>query len=121
LKVLSEKIFAFKQAIEKSKGSKKMESEDVQGKAAELYDILIRPIQDDLAEARTRTVVASLDGPLRYLPMSALYKREEKQYLIERYALAMFTEAARDKLRDRPDPRAVEGGGARNVQSGGRF
>jgi CHAT domain-containing protein len=41
----------------------------------------------------------SLDGRLRYVPMAALH--DGKAYLAERYALAIFTEAARDKLKDR--------------------
>ncbi|RXH55482.1 CHAT domain-containing protein [Granulicella sibirica] len=49
----------------------------------ELYDILIGPIQRELAQAHAQTLVWVLDGKLRYLPMNALY--DGKQYLIKNY------------------------------------
>jgi CHAT domain-containing protein len=42
----------------------------------------------------------SLDGALRYLPFAALHDGE--RYVVERYRLALFSEAARDKLKDDP-------------------
>jgi CHAT domain-containing protein len=42
----------------------------------------------------------SLDGSLRYLPMAALYDGEH--YLAKRYGLALYTSAAKDKLKDKP-------------------
>jgi len=65
-----------------------------------LYAALIEPIENDLAETGATTLMASLDGPLRYLPLAAL--QNEKGYLAQRFAVAVFTEAVRDKIKDRP-------------------
>jgi CHAT domain-containing protein/Flp pilus assembly protein TadD len=68
------------------------------GKA--LYDILLGPVAEDLKQADAKTLMLSLDGSLRYLPMAALYDGE--QYLAKRYSLALYTSAAKDKLKDKP-------------------
>lgn len=68
------------------------------GKA--LYDLIIAPVADDLNQAGAQTLMLSLDGAMRYLPMAALYDGEK--FLVERYRLATYTEAAKDKLKDDP-------------------
>jgi CHAT domain-containing protein len=72
-----------------------------------LWDALVAPLEAELAGARASTVMFSLDGPLRYVPVAALW--DGKNWLAERYATALFTEASVDKLRERPSgiPRAV--------------
>ncbi|MDR1508142.1 MAG: tetratricopeptide repeat protein [Synergistaceae bacterium] len=67
--------------------------------AKELYDILIAPMAKDLEKAKAQTLMFYLDGPLRYIPIAALHDGEK--WLAEKYALAVYTEAARDKLKDR--------------------
>jgi CHAT domain-containing protein len=57
--------------------------------AKQLYDWLIRPAQADLEAARINTLVLVLDGEMRNIPMAALYDRESKQYLIEKYNLVL--------------------------------
>ncbi|MDD5612398.1 MAG: tetratricopeptide repeat protein, partial [Gallionella sp.] len=65
-----------------------------------LYDLLIAPVQADLAQAGAKMLMVSLDGALRYVPLAALY--DGRQYLAENYALALYTEAARDRVKDQP-------------------
>ena len=67
--------------------------------AQALYRLLIGPIEKDLNENGTQTLMLSLDDTLRYLPFAALH--DGHGYLIERYALALVTEAARNHLVDR--------------------
>lgn len=55
--------------------------------ANKLYDWLIRPLEADLAQARIDTLVFVPDGPLRTIPMAALH--DGKQFLVERYAIAI--------------------------------
>ena len=55
----------------------------------ELYQLLIAPIEDDLKGAHVKTVLWSLDGVLRYLPVAALF--DGKQYLVERFANVVVT------------------------------
>ena len=65
-KELNHKIEAFQQAL-------RTPSSDPRPLAQELYKILIAPIQADLDQAHAQTLVLSLDGALRYIPMAALY------------------------------------------------
>lgn len=53
----------------------------------QLYNWLIRPLEQELASARIDTLVFVPDGPLRTIPMAALH--DGKQYLVEKYALAI--------------------------------
>ncbi len=64
-------------------------SEDVKKSSQELYNILIRPIESDLNQAGTKTIIYAPDGLLRYVPISALY--DGKQWLVERYATNIIT------------------------------
>ena len=60
-----------------------------EGKA--LYDLLIAPVEADLAQAGAKTLMLSMDGSLRYIPFAALW--DGKQYLVQRWATAMVAEA----------------------------
>jgi CHAT domain-containing protein/Tfp pilus assembly protein PilF len=62
-----------------------------------LYDVLVKPIEQDLAGIKADTIVWSLDGALRYLPMAAVWDKE-KGYLVERFANSVITLASRDRL-----------------------
>ena len=66
-----------------------------------LYELLIAPVAEDLKQANAQTLMLSLDGSLRYLPLGVLY--DGKSYLAERYPLVMYTEVAKDKLREKPE------------------
>jgi len=68
--------------------------------AQELYRILLRPVEKDLKTAKAHTLMWSLDGVLRYLPVAALH--DGKQYLVERYGSVVFTPASQARLKDVP-------------------
>ena len=70
--------------------------------AAELYSVVFKPIESQLPKGTT-TILWSLDGNLRYLPMGALY--DGKQYLVERYNHAVFTRADGERLTRAVSPR----------------
>jgi CHAT domain-containing protein len=55
--------------------------------AQTIYDWLIRPVAEDLARDKIKTLVFVLDGPFRNVPMAALY--DGQQYLVEKYAIAI--------------------------------
>jgi CHAT domain-containing protein len=69
--------------------------------AQELYKIVVGPMAADLQQAKAQTLMWSLDGVLRYLPLAALY--DGKQYLIEQYRVSVMTLASNARLKDRPD------------------
>ena len=71
--------------------------------AQALYRHLIAPVAADLDAAGIKTLMVSLDGALRYVPLAALHDGD--RYLMERYALSVYTAAARDKVPVRPKPR----------------
>jgi CHAT domain-containing protein len=69
--------------------------------AQELYKHLIGPVSDDLKQAKAQTLMVSLDGAMRYIPLAALHDGEK--YLVEDYRISIYTEAARDKIKDDPE------------------
>ncbi len=71
--------------------------------AQELYKILIAPIAKDLEDVGAETLMWSLDGALRYMPIAALH--DGKNYLIERYRNTVFTPASTARLKDAPNPK----------------
>lgn len=63
---------------------------EVKQEASKLYQWIIQPIKQDLQNnSQVETLVFVLDGLLRNIPMSVLYDQENKQYLIEKYAIAV--------------------------------
>jgi CHAT domain-containing protein/Tfp pilus assembly protein PilF len=70
-------------------------------KAKQLYDYLLKPVQEILVKLEAHTLVLYLDLDLRYLPISALHDGD--QYVAEKYATVMYTPAVKDKLAVRSD------------------
>jgi len=91
---LNRKVLAFRQVAEDPKL-------DPRPLAEELYKILVGPMAEDLRQAKAQTLMWSLDGALRYVPIAALY--DGKQYLIEQYRVSVMTLASNARLKDRPD------------------
>lgn len=69
--------------------------EDSTATAAALYAAIVGPVQNDLSGAQAKTVVWSLDGALRYIPVAALYNAKTASYLIDRYTVVNFTPLGR--------------------------
>lgn len=59
----------------------------VEIQSQEVYNWLLKPIESQLQKNGVDTLVFVLDGPLRNLPMAALY--DGHQYLVEKYAIAL--------------------------------
>lgn len=66
--------------------------------AQELYSYLVKPLEKDLQQAQTKTLMWSLDGALRYIPLATLH--DGQQYLIEKYGLSLYTAAAQNNLHE---------------------
>jgi CHAT domain-containing protein len=91
---LARKVLEFRDAIQSPR-------RDPRSLAQELQRILIGPeLERDLQQAHAETLMWSLDGALRYLPLAALY--DGRQYLIEQYRIAIFTPASQARLKDKP-------------------
>jgi CHAT domain-containing protein/Tfp pilus assembly protein PilF len=94
---LNQKILAFREAMEDPQS-------DPRRLAQELYNILIPgALANALSQAKAETLMWSLDGPLRYLPVAALH--DGKRYLIEKYRMAVLTPASNARLKDAPQPK----------------
>ena len=76
-------------------------------KARELYTILVGPIEKQLEGAKAVTLMWSLDGVLRYLPMAALH--DGRRYLVEKYRNTVFTPASIPSLTERTKVAAWQG------------
>lgn len=64
--------------------------------AQALYQLLLAPVAGHLERIGARTVMLSLDGPLRYLPFGALH--DGQRYALERWALPLYTAVAPRQL-----------------------
>jgi CHAT domain-containing protein/tetratricopeptide (TPR) repeat protein len=53
----------------------------------QLYNVLIRPIEPELARHQIKTLVFVMDGVLRRVPLAALH--DGQQYLVEKYNIAL--------------------------------
>jgi CHAT domain-containing protein len=90
---LERKILAFREVLQNPR-------QDPRPLAGELYKILVGPIAKELQGAQAETLMWSLDGTLRYVPMSALYDGE--RYMVERFRNVVFTPASNSRLKDQP-------------------
>jgi CHAT domain-containing protein/tetratricopeptide (TPR) repeat protein len=69
----------------------------------QLYDILIKPIEKDLLAAQAKTLIWSLDGTLRYIPLAAL-SPDGVHYLVEKYQTVIITPKSRIKIDNQVNP-----------------
>jgi CHAT domain-containing protein len=92
---LNAKIEAFRRAVTDPKA-------DPRPAGLELYKIVVGPIEKDLEGAGARTLVWSLDGALRYVPVGALW--DGREYVAERYETVVVTLASRSRMGERRGP-----------------
>jgi CHAT domain-containing protein len=86
---LNRKIMALRVALQNPKS-------DPLPAAKELYQILVGPVAKDLEGAEAKTLMWSLDGALRYVPIAALHDGEK--YMVERYRNEVITLSSLSKL-----------------------
>jgi CHAT domain-containing protein/Tfp pilus assembly protein PilF len=91
---LNKKVAAFEQVLRNP-------AQDPRPLAQELYAALIAPVKPDLDQAGAQTLVWSLDGVLRYVPIAALY--DGKQYVVQKYDTVTITPASIPHLNEKPD------------------
>lgn len=56
---------------------------------SKLYDLIFKPVENELNRTGITNLLCSLDGVLRYIPMPALWDGEN--YLVQRYRIALIT------------------------------
>lgn len=85
---LNRKIFRFLDALQDK-------NVDPRFLGKELYDILLKPVEKELKASNAKTLVWSLDGVLRYIPLAAL-SPDGENYLIEQYQNVLLTSKTRE-------------------------
>ncbi|MCU1266176.1 MAG: hypothetical protein JWM21_2494 [Acidobacteria bacterium] len=88
---LDAKIQKFRQAVENPRL-------DPRPSGKELYNILIKPIEKQLEGAGAKTLLWSLDGSLRLLPLAALW--DGQRYFGQKYQNVTITLASQNNLSD---------------------
>lgn len=94
---LNREIFAFRQELS-DPFSKPIPD------AAKLFDLVVRPLLPELRSARATTIIWSLDGFLRYIPLGALYDRTTSQYMVQEFPSGIFTPRTVSDLLAAPSP-----------------
>ncbi|MGB3638531.1 MAG: tetratricopeptide repeat protein [Rivularia sp. (in: cyanobacteria)] len=113
---LNQEILNFRQALQNPHS-------DVKTSAKRLYDLLIKPLEKDLNQAKPKTIIYAPDGKLRYIPLAALH--DGNQWLIERYQVNNITAKSLTDFTAKPKPleRLLAGAfveGKHNVKVGER-
>ncbi len=62
-----------------------------------LYDLLVKPVEADLAGINADKILWSMDGTLRYLPPAALWDKKNG-YMVERFSNVMINLASQKNL-----------------------
>jgi CHAT domain-containing protein/Tfp pilus assembly protein PilF len=101
------------QAIIDYRNALRFPSLDPKPSAQKLYRLLILPLEEDLKQANIKTIIYAPDGPLRYIPLAALY--DGKQWIAERFAINNITAASLSDLSaSQPSPPRVLAGAFAN-------
>lgn len=89
---LNRRIFEFRDILKKP-------STETRVAGKQLYDILVKPIEAELIASGAKTLVWSLDGALRYIPLAAL-SPDGSAYMVEKYRNVVLTPQTRDEISD---------------------
>lgn len=68
--------------------SRKTRTTSYLSSAQKLYQLLIAPLEPELAANKVKTLIISADNQLRSIPLAALH--DGKQFLIEKYGIALI-------------------------------
>ncbi|MFN6444552.1 MAG: tetratricopeptide repeat protein [Nostoc sp. DedSLP05] len=88
------------QAIVNFRSALQNPNSDAKQPAKQLYDWLIKPLENDLQKADAKTIIYAPDGQLRYIPLAALY--DGKQWLVERLRVNNITAASLTDFTTKP-------------------
>ena len=89
VKTLPDKIARYRDVLQDP-------DEDARPLAREFYAAVIGPVAESLKQAGAKTIMFSLDGQLRYIPMATLY--DGQKWLIQDYRVALFNDATKAGL-----------------------
>ena len=90
---LNRTIVDFRSALKDS-------SSDAKTPAQKLYNWLIKPLENDLTQAKAKTIIYAPDGQLRYIPLAALY--DGNQWLVQGFAIDNITALSLTEFNTKP-------------------
>ncbi len=90
---LNRLVFEFRDALQDPR-------RDAVAEGRALHAAVLAPVSSDLEEGNTTALLVSLDQALRYVPFAALHDGEK--FVAERFAVSVFTPAARLSLERTP-------------------
>ncbi|HEY9833914.1 MAG TPA: tetratricopeptide repeat protein [Stenomitos sp.] len=73
---------------------------DAKTPALKLYNWLIKPLENNLTQAKAKTIIYAPDGQLRYIPLAALY--DGKQWLVQRFGINNITALSLTEFNTKP-------------------
>ncbi|MEP0855558.1 tetratricopeptide repeat protein [Trichocoleus sp. DQ-U1] len=73
---------------------------DAKTPAQKLYNWLIKPLENDLTQAKAKTIIYAPDGQLRYIPLAALY--DGNQWLVQRFGINNITALSLTEFNTKP-------------------
>ncbi|REJ42233.1 MAG: CHAT domain-containing protein [Microcystis flos-aquae DF17] len=71
---------------------------DVYDTGGKLYEILIRPIESQIATSSPKNIAIIATGQLRYIPFETLYDEKNEQVLLEKYPIYYLTRISTSSL-----------------------
>lgn len=80
-------VFRFRQLLQ----DRLSKIDDVKTTGKQLYDLLVKPLENELKANNIHNLVFSLDRSTRYIPMGTLF--DGKKYLIENYSVSTILSA----------------------------
>ncbi len=93
------------QTITEFRASLQNPSRNVKKPAQQLYEWIIKPIENDLKQGGIQTLLYAPDEQLRYIPLAAL--NDGKEWLIQRYTINHITAASLTNFNS-PPPKQVK-------------
>ncbi|MEO0407531.1 MAG: CHAT domain-containing protein, partial [Cyanobacteria bacterium P01_A01_bin.135] len=93
---------AINQAIAQFRSALEDPSSEAQAPAQQLYDWLVRPLENDLSQAQVQNLLYAPDDQLRYIPLAALHDGEG--WLVERLRTSSITAASLTDFTASPQP-----------------
>ena len=73
---------------------------DYRETGGKLYDILIRPVEDQIQALSPKQLSIIATGKLRYIPFETLYDRQNRQFLIQKYPVNYLTRISTKEHKD---------------------
>ncbi len=87
--ILTNKVFRFRNYLKNPKP-------DRQNVSVDLYNLLIKPVEEYLPRSPNGNIFLSLNGVLRYIPFAAIYNGQN--FLVEKYNFTYYSELSKSPI-----------------------